>query len=235
MPNNPLNALIPEILLQRFNEAAKLASEGAVAEALEKYQTLFRPENGQKIQGEITGEFMATVELRKAYCLMDLGEYQKAKTVFEELDKSFAGQFDTEGLYEFYFAYGNTLGNLGLLEQMEDPIARAMNLASEELQDAKKFRDTWYWLLYWEKYHEAWESLEENCLSAKTFGVQKNDFHLQVMALEFICYAYRGLGRYDEARRVVETLLEWNRATNSEEERNQQWEAFLESLNSTDD
>ncbi len=185
MSENQLHSTIPSILLSRFDEAANLANNGKPGEALEKYQNIFTDENGKKIKSGITGEFIATVELRKAYCLMDLQKYQEAKDIFAALDKFFAGQLDTIALYDFYLSYGNTLGNLGLLGEMEDRMARAMNIASEYLHDKDKFRKVWYWVLHWELLHQAWNMLSEHSDSAYHFGIENYDLQLKMIALEF--------------------------------------------------
>lgn len=230
MPEEPLDDSTAEILLNRFVEAANLASSGQSAAALEKYQSIFTAENEEPIKGVVSGEFVATVELRKAYCLMDLGRYQEAKAIFEELDEFLAGQLDTDDLYYFYLSYGNTLGNLELLEKMQDRIARAMNIATEELQDLDKFRNAWYWLLYWEKSYQAWESLDEHCIDADVFGVQNNDLQLRAIAFTFRCYAHRGLGRIEAARQGAETILRWKQNAQEDPEALREWELFLESL-----
>ncbi len=185
MPEDQLNLSVSSIFVNRFDEATNLQSNGNHEEALEKYQAIFRDEDGGKSERVITAEFYATVEMRKAYCLMDLQKYQEAKAIFEELDDFFAGQLDMIGLYDFYFAYGNTLGNLGLLKEMEGKMARAMNIAAEYLEDGEKFRNVWYWVLYWEGFHQAWESLSKLSVSAYGFGVENNDLELQEMALKF--------------------------------------------------
>lgn len=185
MPEDQLNLSVSSIFVNRFDEATNLERNGNHAEALEKYQAIFRDEDGGKSERVITAEFYATVEMRKAYCLMDLQKYQEAKAIFEELDDFFAGQLNTLRLYDFYFSYGNTLGNLGLLKEMEDKMARAMNIAAEYLEDGEKFRKVWHWMLYWEAFHQAWESLSEHSVSAYGFGVENNDLELQAIALKF--------------------------------------------------
>ncbi len=224
------NALISPLFLQRFAEASDLAAQGQSAAALAKFKTIFIDENQQKIPGAITGEFLATVELRKAYCLMDLQRYIEAKAIFEQLDQLLAGQFGMVDLYDFYFSYGNTLGNLGLLTEMEDRMARAMNIATEELQDANRFRDLWYWILHWEKHYQAWELVEEHGQSAYEFGIQNQDLQLQILALEFQCYAHRALGRLNEARQGATIVLSWKQQLEDDPSSIQEWELFLDSL-----
>ena len=176
---------IPQIFLNRFDEAAKLASEGQYLEALEKYQNIFLDQDNIKIKDIVTGEFLATIELRKAYCLMDLKRYLESKTIFQALDEFLAGQLDTLNLYYFYISYGNTIGNLGLLEEMSNRMAHAMNIATEYLQDAEKFGKVWYWILHWEAVHQEWDSLEEHANDAYGFGVENSDLLLQEIALKF--------------------------------------------------
>lgn len=224
-----VSQVVPQVCLDRFNEAARLAGEGDIASALAQYEAVFA-DLGNQPSGVVTGPFLALVELRKAYCLMSLRNYAAAQAIFQSLDRGMAGQLETAEIFDFYLAYGNTLGHLSLLEEAIDRFAHAMNVATEYLRDAERFRTVWYWVLYWEKYHGAWEALDEHCADVNGFGLENQDPQLQIMALEFRCYADRALGRLAAARQGAEGILAWKQQTQVDPAEIAQWEAFLASL-----
>lgn len=234
MPDDPLNQFVHPILLQRFNRAVNLVNDGNAEAALEQYQHVLDPleetQDRKPVKGFVTGEFLATVELRTAYCLMDLGRYSEAKAILEHLDEGFASQLDSEGLYYFYFSYGNTSGNLGLIEEMDRQLSRAMDLAAGTLQDMEKCQNVWYWRLHWGKQHKAWKYLEAQCVAANKFGIANNNMHMQILALEFRCYVHREWNRLEQARKGAAGILQWKKLAQANPEIIREWEAFLESL-----
>ena len=234
MPDDPLNPFIHPTFIQRFNRAVNLVNEGNAEAALKQYQHVFDPLEESQTQnafkGFVTGKFLATVELRKAYCLMDLGRYTEARAIFEQLDEGFASQLDSEGLYSFYFSYGNTLGNLGFIEEMDRRLSRAMDLAAETLKDTEKCESVWYWRLHWGKQHKAWQYLEAQCVAANMFGVANNNMHMQILALEFRCYVHREWNRIEQARQGATGILQWKKLAQANPDIIREWEAFLESL-----
>lgn len=239
MSNPAPESAIPSLCLDRFNEAVRLANAGDAAAALAHYRAIFAGEDGQRLQGTIPGRFVALVKLRQAYCLMDLGDYDPARELLAQLDQGLAGQLSTEEIFDFYLAYGNVLGNLALvsaenqatfLPEAIDRFAHAMNVAVEYLQDPDRFRTAWYWVLYWEKQTESWEALDEHCLDAGGFGAENNDPQLQLIALEFRCYAHRALGRPNEARQSATAILAWKQQTQASPEDIDAWNDFLDSL-----
>ena len=230
MTDDLLKALIPAICLERFNQAVQLANDGDRANALDQFQHIFDRDDGQSLQGSVTGEFLATVEFQKANCLMHLGRPTEAQAIFQQLDRGLAGQLNTETIYDFYVAYGNTLGQLGQLPDMIDRMAHAMNIALERLRDLDRFRQVWYWVLYWEKQHQAWDLLDEHCIDANGFGLENNDLQLQIIALEFRCHAHRALGRLDQARTGAAGVLAWKRQVPTDRAAIQEWEDFWVSV-----
>jgi len=230
MTDDLLKALIPAICLERFNQAVQLANDGDRANALDQFQHIFDRDDGHSLKGSVTGEFLATVELQKANCLMHLGRHTEAQAIFQQLDHGLAGQLDTATIYEFYMDYGNTLGQLGQLPDMIDRMAHAMNIALERLQDFDRFRQVWYWVLYWEKQHQAWDLLDEHCIDANGFGLENNDLQLQIIALEFRCHAHRALGRLDQARTGAAGVLAWKRQAQADRAAIQEWETFWVSV-----
>ncbi|MBI4782697.1 MAG: hypothetical protein HY785_15455 [Oscillatoriophycideae cyanobacterium NC_groundwater_1537_Pr4_S-0.65um_50_18] len=207
MPDALGHMLLPPILQQRYTAATQLAETGEIAAALIAYQEILQADSGQSLQGVVTGEFLALVELHKAHCHQILGNDQAAHAIFEEMDRYWAGQLSMADLYIFYFSYGNTLGRLGLLKDMEDRLAHAMNIALEELADRDKFREVWDSVLYWEKHHEEWSLLAEHSQSAYEFGVQDQDIAMQRQAIAYRCIAEHSLGQYEPARRSAEEML----------------------------
>lgn len=230
MTNDLFKAFIPSICLERFHQAIQLSQDGNVTKALDQLQGIFEQDNGHSLQGSVTGEFLATVELHKADCLTRLGRATEAQAIFQQLDRGLAGQLSTESIYDFYVAYGNTLGQLGQLADMADRMAHAMNIALDRLQDFDRFRQVWYWVLYWEKQHQAWDLLDEHCIDANGFGLENNDLQLQIIALEFRCHAHRALGRLDQARTGAAGVLAWKRQAQADCASIQEWEAFWVSV-----
>lgn len=226
---------IPSLCLDRFDAAVQLANAGDTAAALAHYRAIFAGEEGQQLQGTIPGRFVALVQLRQAYCLMDLGDYDAARELLIQLDRGLAGQLSTEEIFDFYVAYGNVLGNLALtngdlLPEAIDRFAHAMNVAVEYLQDPDRFRAAWYWVLHWETQTGAWEALDEHCVDASGFGVENNDPQLQLIALEFRCYAHRALGRPDQARQSATAILAWKQQNQADPSEIAAWNDFLDSL-----
>lgn len=217
--------------IKRFNQAAALAREGKYEEALEAYEKINDLFDNPEEARMMTGEFMGMIELRKAYCLMDLERYEETRQLFEsDILRAALGQFNKETLYDYFFSYGNVLGYLGLIEEMGNAMTKALNIAAEELDDLKRCENVWYWIMYCAKEHGEWKYLEEQCINAHKFGVKNESHYLQHIAGQFGCYAYRGLGKIDEARRGAEVILGRMRAAKAAKENIKEWEDFLESL-----
>ncbi|HEY9626862.1 MAG TPA: hypothetical protein V6C84_06135 [Coleofasciculaceae cyanobacterium] len=207
MPDALGHILLPPILQQRYTAATRLTETGEIAAALVAYQEILQADSGESLQGIVTGEFLALVELRKAHCHQVLENDQAARAIFEEMDRYLAGQLGMADLYMFYLSYGNTLGRLGLLKDMEDRMAHAMNIALEELADRDKFREVWDSVMYWEKHHEEWSLLAEHSQSAYEFGIQNQDIVMQRQAIAYRCVAEHSLGQYESARQSAEEML----------------------------
>jgi len=217
-----------ELFIEMFNEAADLARCGKQKVALEKYESIAHLEIGVANKDLVEGDFFGVVELRKAFCLMDLGRYIEARGVLES-DKmeSFLPKFEHEAMYEYFFCYGNTLGNLGATLLMDDCLSRALAIAAEHLGDLEKCENCWYFILYWGKKHQKWDFLENQCVAAHRFGTDNGSIYLQAKALEFGCYAYHGLGKTEMARKAAEVVLERLRATGVDDSSVAEWKGFL--------
>jgi len=222
---------VSRTFVERFNEAAGLASQGRYEDALEAYDNIHAPFDDYNEERVMTGEFMGMIEIRKAYCLMDLERYDEARTIFEsKLVKAALEQFNNATLYDYFFSYGNTLGYLGAIKKMDTVMNKALAIALQELDDLKKLEAVWYWIMYWAKKHEQWVYLEEQCISAHRTGIRNKSIVLQVGAGEFGCYAYRGLGKIDKARRGAKIIIKRYKDAEADEKIIREWEDFLLSL-----
>jgi tetratricopeptide (TPR) repeat protein len=129
-------------LIERFNRAARLAREEKYAESLEEWERLLGPRGEDEPSTVISGRFWGVAMMRKAWVLMDLGRYREARQLFEDgVIEACLGQFEMEELYEYFFSYGNTLGELGDLEGMGDMLSRALSIAAEKLRDPARCRN----------------------------------------------------------------------------------------------
>jgi hypothetical protein len=220
-----------EQFIEMFNEAADLARAGKQKKAFEIYEAVSQSKTGTANKDLTSSEFFGVVELRKAFCLMDLDRYPEARRILEsEKMKAFLNKFEDEYMYEYFFCYGNTLGNLKETVLMEDCLSRALAIAAEQLGDMEKCETCWYFILYWGKQHKKWDFLEKQCVAAHMFGSDNGSVYLQIKALEFGCFAYNGLGKKDKARKAAEVVLERLRATGSKDSAIAEWKDFLATL-----
>jgi len=196
----------PEVspeLVKKFNEAAALAREGKSEEAVAAWDRLLDP----PAEGA-PGDFLGLAQLRKAWALMDLERYAEALAIFEgEALTSLLAHFDPDALFWYFFSYGNTLGSLGRIEEMDEQLTRALGLAGRELDDVQRCQMCWQNMMLFAEEHEAWEYLEQEASNGLGFADQ-ND--LQVFGFLSGLHrvaALRGLERLDEAREQARELL----------------------------
>ncbi len=227
---------VSPILVERFDAAAQTAQAGSNTEALAMYEKLFEPAtDGAEL--EYVDEFAFEVALRRTYCLMDLGRYADARRIFEapETGKLLA-KMPPERKSSYYFAFGNTLGNLKDLETMHSVLLKAVDVAMNELKDKNKAEEAWASLLARTQEAEDWPLLEKFCLEAHGFGVQNEAYVVQVKAGESVCFAYRGLKQFDKARARAEKVMEFYRGDTSPENKDwntaqlAKWKQFIDSL-----
>jgi tetratricopeptide (TPR) repeat protein len=230
--HSEVSRMISQQFIDVFNQAADLARAGQPAQALAMYNRLSEGRvSGGDSDRVVTGEFLGVVELRRAYCLMDLERFSEARRVFEsEHMQAFLTQFDYDNLYEYFFSYGNVLGNLGDVDQMDEMLSRALGIAAEHLGDLRKCESCWYYIMYWGKSAGKWQYLEEQCVGAHMFGRDNGSVFLQTKALEFGCHAYRGLGKVQKARQGAGVVLERLRGSKEKAETIAEWESFLASV-----
>jgi tetratricopeptide (TPR) repeat protein len=137
----PVELTSPE-LIEQFNRAAGLARENKYEESLEAWERLLGPrEEGAPVL-VMSGRFLGVAMMRKAWVLMDLQRYREAREVFEDgVMEACLGQLEIDELYEYFFSYGNTLGELGEAEGMQAMLSRALEIATEELGDPVRRRN----------------------------------------------------------------------------------------------
>lgn len=222
---------VSKTFIERFDKAAALAREGKPEEALKAYEHIHAPFEDYNEARVMTGEFMGMIEVRKAYCLMDLKRYEDARVIFSsKLVHAALGQFNHAALYDYYYSYSNTLGILGQIKEMNKMMKKAIRVAMQDLGDVKLCEDAWYWVLHWLRKEEDWYNLEGECMEAHAFGVRNKSVKLQVWAGEFSCYAYRGLNKIDKARKSVTMIIKRYKDAQARPEKIRKWEDFLASL-----
>jgi len=205
--------MISKELIEIFNRAAGLAREKKFEESLAEYDKILNPSKDaiKKRETEkivMTGEFLGVAMMRKAWILMDLKRYKEAKEIFEDkVMEACLGQFDMETLYDYFFSYGNTLGDLGDIKGMDEKLSRALVIASEKLSDRERCFNCWSNLLTLGLKFEDWEYLEKESISARTFAENSGDTVLHVKADWHHALALKGLGRTLEAKEEAQVLL----------------------------
>lgn len=205
-------------LIQQFNEAAELACDGKFEASLAAWNRLLNPTKDEVMQTRVTtGDFMGQAYMRKAWVLMDLGRWQQAREVFEdEVMQACLGQFSTENLYEYFFSYANTLGNLGEVEPMDVAFSKAMNIAAEHLGDARRLHYCWKNLMYFAEITESWDYLLREVDACIQLASNIGDEKLSTMGQLNKALALAHLGRNAEARSIVVPAVERARATGAD-------------------
>lgn len=217
--------------VERFDTAAALARDGQFDDALKAYARIHAPFEDRTENRVMTSEFLGMIELGKAYCLIKLEKMQEAKELFESRVMETAHtRLPKKTQYEYHFLYGNTLGNLGMIAEMDTVMKRALHVALHDLEDSSLCTKTWHWILYWAKRHKDWVYLEEQCYAARAFSIKQDNPGIQDEALEFSCHAYRGLGKIEKARRCAQNVLKKYQGEQTPTDAVREWEHFLESL-----
>jgi tetratricopeptide (TPR) repeat protein len=205
--------MISPELIEIFNRAAGLAREKKYEESLAEYDKIVEPskdaiEKRKDSKVVITGEFLGVAMMRKAWILMDLKRFEDAKKVFEDkVMEACLGQFNMETLYDYFFSYGNTLGDLGDIPGMDDKLSRALAIASEKLGDRKRCFLCWSNLLTLGLKAKDWEYIEKESQAARTFAENTQDVVLRIKADWHHALALNGLGRTLEAKEEAGVLL----------------------------
>lgn len=202
--------LVSPELVEQFNRASGLAREGKFEEALAAWNLLLGPKEETDYDAPklvMTGEFLGVAMMRKAWALMDLGRYEEARGVLEDdVMQACLGQFDLETLYEYYFSLGNTLGELGDIDTMDDAFTRALGIAAEELGDIKRCTNAWCNLMEYGARAKAWKYVERESGNAQAFAENTDSEMIRFRAGWFHLVALKELGRSREAREEAEAM-----------------------------
>jgi hypothetical protein len=186
-----------------------------------EYDKILEPSKEEKDQERkvaMTGEFLGVTMIRKAWVLMDMKRYKDAKEVFEDkvLDACL-GQLELPTLYDYFFSYANTLGELSDIKGMDDKFSRALGIAAKELGDKAKCFQCWSNLMTYAFKAQDWEYLELEATTAKVFAQNTEDQVLKVKAGWHHIVALMGLNRYPEAMEESEVMLTYLREVGADE------------------
>jgi tetratricopeptide (TPR) repeat protein len=142
-------------LVKRFNRAAAFAREGNHEAAIAAYGNVLTQSLPKGEPYEASPDFVATIEMRRAWCFMDLERYAEAREVLEGARMiELLDALDAEDRYEYFFSYGNVLGNLGCTERMDEAMERALS-AALELADEERFDRAAHWRDVWRAVRDA--------------------------------------------------------------------------------
>jgi tetratricopeptide (TPR) repeat protein len=156
----------------------------------------------------MSGHFLGIAMMRRAWVLMDLKNYKEARQALEDdVMKACLGQFSLEELYEYFFSYGNTLGELKDIDGMNNAFSRALKIASEELKDLSRCELTWTNLMLFAERAQAWEYLESESRNAQIFAKNVVSDLLMFKAKWHHIVALKGLNRIEGARKEAEIML----------------------------
>jgi len=179
-------------LLEQFNAAVALARQGRYQDALDGCTRLMDPvDRGMKHVPIVSGEFLGSVYMRMAYCLMDLDRYEDALAAFRQV-RLFLSQFEDDRLFDFFYSLGNTLGNLGRIDEMDRAFSKALSIASEELGDEQRCAVTWHFLMHHAAEHGAWPYLAKEALHCMQFAQNHGLDSLKAKAAGRYAEAIRG-------------------------------------------
>lgn len=206
MPD-PDELVSPELVAQ-FNRAAALARENRLLESLAAWERLLGPQPQSDPPLVASGRFLGVARMRMAWVLMDLGRYPEARRVLEEdVMQAMLGQLGPDDLFEYFFSYGNTLGELREVEAMDHALSRALAIAAEELGDVTRCENAYRNLVDYGCEAGAWEYLLEQCPSAIEFAKNYDLFRLELRARFVLCLALKETAQSGEARAEGQRLL----------------------------
>lgn len=200
-----------QFYIDLFNKAAGFARAGQHEQALKVWEALLDPTEEQKQErekGAMTGDFLGQAMMRKAWTLMDLERYEDARQVFEDgVMQACLGQFTPTILFDYFFSYGNTLGQLGEIETMQDRLNRAFGIAVQELEHAGSAVNVLNNAMIFAQRARDWEALEQESTDAIQFADRLDIGPLKARATLRLVLALKGQGRIREARDQARDLL----------------------------
>ncbi|MBX9666763.1 MAG: hypothetical protein K2X93_04050 [Candidatus Obscuribacterales bacterium] len=200
-------------LIDMFNDAAQLAREGSHEKALQAWdRILTHPEiQPGSTPDTVSGDFLGQSNLRKAWSLMDLGRFIEAKEIFDsDLLKGSLDQFELKVLFDYFFSFANTLGEIGDIISMDDKFSRALNIAADE-GDAHNAQLCWLNLMHYAELKCAWEYLERESRACIQFADNSDLPRLALAAGLKRATAQLHLGQPEKATRQTERILAFAR------------------------
>ena len=188
--------------LELFNCAAQLADKGLHKPALEAWNDLLT------CNLSMTVRFRGIALLRKAWTLIDMQRRKEARRLFEndQMQESLS-ELTLLELYDYYMAYGDVLGSLGHIDEMDHLLSRALGLAVHDLEDLDKAKATWLSLLNHAARARDWTFVLKESERAGLFARRQGRRDLSFRVRWYKAQALRGLGRFNEARREGASLL----------------------------
>ena len=170
------NGVSPE-LVSLFNQAARLSRVGRHEDALNTWERLFSPE----------GVWSEADTLAASPCFL-------AVALPRLLDLLPASE-----RFDYWFSYGNTLAELGELEEADAALGRAICVAMSDLNDNRRASRAWSRLLDIATDQHAWGFLAREGEAAASWAASAGEPTLEVSALWRRALALRVLGREAEA------------------------------------
>lgn len=197
--------IAPE-LIDMFNQAASHAREGHHADALKVWDHIIRS-TGTTPPPMVTKAFLGQVFMRKAWSLMDLERYDDAHAIFDsDFMKSCLGNFELKVLFDYFFSFANTQGELGDLAGMDDKFARALNIAADE-GDSYSAQLCWLNLMHYAEVNADWAYLERESRSCIEFADNSEIPRLALVAGLKRATALFKLAQHDKAKNQAERVL----------------------------
>lgn len=189
-----------------FNDAASRAREGHHDDALKAWDQIIRNANSTPPPA-VTKGFLGQVHMRKAWSLMDLGRYKDALAIFDsDYVKSCLGNFELKVLFDYFFSFANTQGELGDLQGMDDKFSRALNIAADE-GDSYSAQLCWLNLMHYAEVNADWAYLERESRSCIEFADNSEIPRLALVAGLKRATALFKLAQPDKARNQAERVL----------------------------
>jgi tetratricopeptide (TPR) repeat protein len=177
--------------IEAFNEAAHLARALEHTAARAAYGRLVEEMGRHKLTGDAK-KMLVTAKMRAAFCAMDEHRYDVARALLEAAARD-QRALDDDGRYELHFALGNTLGNLGRMDEMFSAFIRAISAAEDADDYEVRPAACWSSLLQHAAEHRAWAFLAAKAEIALHAARVRGIEHLEAVAAV----------RIDEARRQM--------------------------------
>jgi tetratricopeptide (TPR) repeat protein len=201
--------LIAPELIDLFNDAAGRAREGFHDEALRIWDGIIRSTQspGNAPPPAVSKGFLGQVHMRKAWSLMDLGRYEEALHIFNsDFVKSCLANFELKVLFDYFFSFANTQGELGDLQGMDDKFSRALNIAADE-GDSHSAQLCWLNLMHYAELKADWTYLERESRSCIEFADNSELPRLALVAGLKRATALYKLSQHDKAVTQAERVL----------------------------